>query len=277
MFTSRLPSLSFAFETLKSPRTTSVLAEDIDIRQYYVIDRAMLSTNQHVKICIEGIPLIEISRPLFIATSTKPDLLVGEIVDLPFDVDGHGVYLLIEYIKTLMFSKKKNLRMESTIPVYDQLSVTAAAEALGMNRYTNHIYKKCEAQLRNNLPTYAELDACIQFAKPHARLLRIVASCNLAVRMRANDIPDADYFNEYLEQNPILKSEIESATTEYNEGIQKMEKDKAFWRKKSSEAATDKKSIFQKLKLSGTNRKFTLREAAHYRKARSTGKLPKSC
>ncbi|KAF1919009.1 hypothetical protein BDU57DRAFT_511845 [Ampelomyces quisqualis] len=102
--------------------------------------------------------------------------------------------------------------MPCTRDIPAMLSVTAAAIDLGMDKYVAHMYRKCEAVLRNHFPAYAALDALASLATQHARLLYVVASQNLAVRMRANRIPDPEAFEAYLRtRNTVLGEHIRVA------------------------------------------------------------------
>jgi hypothetical protein len=313
--------LAFAFEPadhLPSAATSTMSAKDIDIRECSLIDRQMLATGQRVFVCMGERPIAEIPRPLFTATSTSADLLANGLIKLPMDVDAHGVSLLVDYLIEMIFEPRetiKSLRMSNKMSIYDMLSVTAAANVLGMKKYTDHIYRKCEAYLRRNLPTYEELDAVTFFANKHPRLLRLLASENLAPRMWENTIPDTTDFVYYLSHNHTLNDEIQYAVAkreEYlsnNARLQKEQKDKLealkrnertkvqeewakvqarkheeervamekmFWDQKKAEAAEDEKSVQAKLKLPVDKRKFTAREKAHWRRTRGT-KLPKGC
>jgi hypothetical protein len=313
--------LAFAFEPATpspSAATSTMSAKDIDIRECSLIDRQMLATGQRIFICMGERPIAEIPRPLFTATSTNADLLAGGLVKLPMDVDAHGVSLLVDYLIEMIFEPKEtieHLRMSNKMSIYDMLSVTAAANVLGMRKYTDHIYRKCEAYLRRHLPTYEELDAVTFFANKHPRLLRLLASENLAPRVCGNTIPDIADFVYYLSHNHTLKNEIQYAIAKHEEYLanrvrlekerkdkdealkrnertkiqeerakvqaRKLEEeravmDKMFWDQKRAEAAEDEKSVQAKLKLSVDKRKFTAREKAHWRRTRGT-KLPKGC
>jgi hypothetical protein len=93
------------------------------------------------------------------------------------------------------------------------LDTKAAAEALGMEQYVDHVYRKCEAYLRRELPTYEDLDACTHYSQlgvlNYTRLLYIVAK-NLAVRVWEDTIPDPKVFSEYLSKNVVLNQQIQS-------------------------------------------------------------------
>jgi hypothetical protein len=269
----------------------------------------MLIKGKHVRI-FAGETFITGDFPLalFNATSTKVDLLVGGRVQVPADVDIQGILTLLNYFKDMVHWRKGSLRLSNDMGVHDMLAVTSAAEALGMEKYVDHIFRKCEALLRKDLPTYEDLDAITSFAKQHPRLLNVVAFNNLAVRMREGAIPDVEDFAAYLAGNPTLNTAIEAAGAKYEEYIKFQQqneeaheirvknaianaavaeraalrakeqkvKSNAFWAKKKAEDAEDEKAIQKKLKLTAGKRQFTPREAQHWRKTRGT-KLPVGC
>lgn len=320
-FIPRQSKLAFAFYPagVPPPATTfPTSASDVDVRMFTLGDRQMLATGQRVFICKGNDPVSEIPRPLFLATSTNLSLLVNGRVHLPQDTDAHGVRLLVDYLIAMIFEPSEaieDLRMSNRRSLYDMLSVTAAADLLGMKKYTDHLYRKCEAYIRRDLPAYEELGAMVRFASNHTRLFHLLVTENLVPRMLApGNIQDIDDFKKYLSRTPVLNDPIQAAVSkhyEYTENRarvqqqrqenyqarkreeqsqlqeqsakvqtqerdEKAAKDKAFWDKRKAEDAEDEKSIKEKLKLSADNRKFTAREKAHWRRTRGT-KLPKGC
>ncbi|KAF2030623.1 hypothetical protein EK21DRAFT_100301 [Setomelanomma holmii] len=237
-------------------------SKDVDIRKCSFKDRQMLATGQRVVICQGEQPIAEMPRPLFIATSTNAGKLEEGLVKLPEDVDPRGVLVLMS--------------------TYDMLSVTAAADVLGMKKYTDHIYRKCEACLRHELPSYEDLNAFTLFAAKHSHLLRLLVST--AIAKREEYVANCARIGQEREDKnrAALQAKIaeERATAIDKEREQRQKekaaKEKEFWDKKKAEAAEDEKAIQAKLKLSADKRKFTPREKAHWRRTRGT-KLPKGC
>ncbi|KAH7070464.1 hypothetical protein BKA63DRAFT_475735 [Paraphoma chrysanthemicola] len=320
-FVPKQSKLAFAFYPAGvSPPTNTfpTSAKDVDVRMFSLGDRQMLATGQRIFICKGNDPVSEIPRPLFFATSTNPSLLVNGRVQLPQDTDAHGVMLLVDYLIAMIFEPSEaieDLRMSNRRSLYDLLSVTAAADSLGMKKYTDHLYRKCEAYIRRDLPAYEELDAMVHFAPKHTRLFHLMVTENLLPRMLTpGNIQDINDFNKYLSKTPVLNEPIQAAITKHYEYVEnraraqqerqenyharkrkeqayvqeqrakvetqerdeKAAKDKAFWDQKKEEAAEDEKSIQEKMKQSADNRRFTAREKAHWRRTRGT-KLPKGC
>jgi hypothetical protein len=290
--------LAFAFVTVqakkaKNSNAPTMSAKDVDIRECSLADRKMLAKGQLLQICAGDALIIELPRPLFIATSTKVDMLQGTRIELPRGADRQGVISLISYLKDILSWRASNLSMSNNMPIHDMLTITAAAAMLGMEKYVANVYRKCEAKLRNELPSYEDLDTLSYFWQEHAHLLHVVASSNLAVRTREGTIPDTEEFDAYLATNEALnewfhrkqenheawrqreqarKARAEQAKVRAERDAEK----KAFWDNKKSEAAEDELSIQKKLQLSAENRKFTPRERAHWRRTRGI-KLPKGC
>ncbi|KAH7082165.1 hypothetical protein FB567DRAFT_605406 [Paraphoma chrysanthemicola] len=315
-FIPRQSKLAFAFYPAEVPPPTNTFpssANDVDVRMFTLGDRQMLATGQRIFICKGNDPVSEIPRPLFLATSTNPSLLVNGRVNLPQNTDAHGVRLLVDYLIAMIFEPSEaieDLRMSNRRSLYDMLSVTAAADLLGMKKYTDHLYRKCEAYIRRDLPAYEELDAMVRFASNHTRLFHLLVTENLVPRMLTpGSIQDISDFNKYLSKTPVLNEPIQAAITkhyEYTENrarvqqqrqenyqarkreeqaqlqeqsatAQNQERDeKAAKDKKKAEDAEDEKSIQEKVKQSGDKRRFTAREKAHWRRTRGT-KLPKGC
>jgi hypothetical protein len=290
--------LAFAFVTVQAKKANAptMSAKDVDIRECSLADRKLLAKGQLLQVCAGDALIIELPRPLFIATSTKVDMLQGTRIELPRGADRQGVISLVSYLKDILSWRASNLSMSNNMPIHDMLTITAAAAMLGMEKYVANIYRKCEAKLRNELPSYEDLDTLSYFWQEHAHLLHVVASSNLAVRMREGTIPDTEEFDAYLATNEALNEEIQIANDKHAEWFQRKQENheawrqreqakvraerdaekKAFWDNKKSEAAEDELSIQKKLQLSAENRKFTPRERAHWRRTRGI-KLPKGC
>jgi hypothetical protein len=173
-----------------------------------------------------------------------------------------------------------------------------------MENYTVHLYRKCEALLRKDPPTYADLEATTTFKQTHERLFNIAAT-NLAVLIREEKIPDPDVFSAYLADNPTLATAITTANDKYAAHVRRMqeseqrcvqqeeararyeanaernakkaEDDKAFFAAKAAKDAALEQSVQKKIRASDPKeRKFTLEEAAHYRRRHGRGP-PKGC
>jgi hypothetical protein len=196
----------------------NISAAEFDLRDSPLNYRKSLSKGKHAFICAGNTSVAKLPQALFLAASTKPELLVNSVVQLPAYADPRGVALLCKYLTHMIHWRrtKYGYRMSTHMEIYDMLSVTAAAALLGMDQYVGHIYRKCEAQLHNDLLSYEDLDAITYFAQQHHRLMRIVARKNLAPRMRAGNIPDPEHFAYYLSQNVILGHEIYLAHVEHS-------------------------------------------------------------
>jgi hypothetical protein len=196
----------------------NISAAELDLRACPLNYRKSLSKGKHAFICAGNTSVAKLPQALFLAASTKPELLVNGVVQLPDYADPRGVALLCKYLTHMIHWRGTHhgYRMSTQMEIYDMLSVTAAAALLGMDQYVDHIYRKCEAQLHNDLLSYEDLDAITYFAQEHHRLMRIVARKNLAPRMRAGYIPDPEHFDHYLSQNVTLGHEIHLAHVEHS-------------------------------------------------------------
>jgi hypothetical protein len=110
-------------------------------------------------------------------------LLINDIVKVREDIDSSGVAALVKYLRITAISPKTNLQLSThDMSVQKMVSITAAACALSMGLYVDHVCRKCEAQLRHGLPKYKDLGALVQYAHDHPRLLSVPAA-NLASRI----------------------------------------------------------------------------------------------
>jgi hypothetical protein len=287
-----------------------ITAANIDIRDWVFDDRKLLvSKGDRVNISIDDKILTTMSKPLFRATSsTARDLLQAGTVNLPADTDKDSVTRLVNYLESLIANTAKPTPFTRSLNISASLSVCTAASTLGMAKYVDHVYKKCEYHLRMDPPTYADIDAITAHKTAHERLFRIVAT-SLAVRVWDDTIPDPEDFYAYLAQNSILDAAITTANEKHADHVRRMEvkerrrvqqeqsqaryeasaKAKAereakkladetvyFAAKVDKEAALEK-SVQKKMRASEPKeRKFTPEETAHYR--RRYGKNPpKGC
>ena len=207
-------ALAYEFQEMRlvDPAPIAVSAHDIDVRAFPQPDRSGFAQGPLIQIFAGEVFAGELPYHLFLATSTKPELLInGVTVQVPAHIDHFALQELIGYLNHMVFSRKDFPRMLTHHnDVSEMLSITEAALALGMKKYTDHIYRKCEAYLRRELPTYEDLNACVYFAQVHPRLLRIVAE-NMAIRVWEDDVPDREDFDYYLTQNKALDQEIKTA------------------------------------------------------------------
>ena len=299
----------------KAKKTTNKVAtakpvKDIDVLKFSYGDRQMLlSKKNRVRIYAGDYFVIDMSKPLFRATSEiAGEILKDNKVKLPADVDQAGVVRLVDHLENSMLSARKPVPLTQNMTMSSSLGVCVVGQLLGMNRYVGHIYKKCEARLRRDPPTYEELDAIIAYSKQHTRLFNIVVN-DLATRVWDDTIPDPEDFKAYLAQNPALENAIKVTNDKYanklridaerearrvrreeqrarldeqqkrDEERKKKEAaaDKAFWTSKKAKDAALEASCQKKMKATNLkDRKFTVEERLHY--VRTKGKQPpKGC
>jgi hypothetical protein len=181
-----------------------------DIRQWTRPQRKALCKGERIRIRADPNIIVETAKPILLVTSTTAhQLIVDSVIMLTDDVDQASVLRLVRHVEHLATSEAQPLRMANDMDVLEMLRVTAAAQALGMEKYTAHVYKKVEAQLRHGLLEYDDLDAILSLKVQHQRLFRIVCE-NLARRVREETIPDHDVLDRYLEANPLYRDRISS-------------------------------------------------------------------
>ncbi|KAF1842940.1 uncharacterized protein K460DRAFT_288836 [Cucurbitaria berberidis CBS 394.84] len=276
------------FGDLKEPKKagrkilSAIPVKDIDILSWSYGDRQKLvSKGNRIRIFAGDVLITDISRPLFRATSEIAAVILrnGD-VKLPDDTDIGGVIQIVNHLEAVIKFKHKPNQLSKNMTMLESLSICAAANLLGMSRYVDHIYKRCEALLRKGLPTYENLDAIIAFSKHHERLFSIVVN-DLAVHVRDDTIPDVEEFNAYLMLNPILDATIKEVNEKYATNLlrqaEREERRIPFWDEKKAKAATLEISCQKKaLETIPKDRKFTSEERMHW--LRTKGKQPpKGC
>jgi hypothetical protein len=183
-------------------------SKKLDIRGWDFQRRAELSMGEHIPVFIGNTVILVLPLPLLQKTSANY-LAIHQngMIQLPADVEQNGVLRLADYLAYITSTNRKPIQMSTKLSTFDALSVCAAAKALGMDRYTSNIYKLCEAVLRNDIPSYDDLDAILFFATQHERLYKKVVG-NLAIRCREHKIPDPGSFMIYLDVRPTLNYDI---------------------------------------------------------------------
>lgn len=211
--------LAFAFENFEpkvgkgrkaeATRQVTNTAANIDLRECSLADRQILNKGTKIMVFVDGVRLTTIPRPVFIATSTKPELIVGNSIKLT-GIDGKSVYALTTYLCGLISSTRQGLRMPvGYLPLKDKLVILSTSKALGLETYIDSVYRDCEYRIRNELLSYENIDLLTTMASEQTRLFYIVAK-SLAERVRANDIPDPEDFKAYLKSNKKLDGKIKN-------------------------------------------------------------------
>jgi hypothetical protein len=164
----------------------------VDVREFRIRDRMMLAQSPGIYIYVGEMFVAQVPQGLFFAMSTIPSLVVNSCNTLPLTVEPTAVVKLANYVKNLPYSTGSFPRMDTTdITIHGMLSIHLAGGALGIKRYVEHAYRKVEAILFRDLPTYKDLDAVIHYSHYHGRLLEIAAR-GLAVKVWERTISDPD-------------------------------------------------------------------------------------
>jgi hypothetical protein len=289
-----------------APKLSTVnLVKEKDMRTWPVIRRFSTLATIKVSIVIGDEPVAQVPKALIVGASVEGDKLVqdGKVV-LPAGTDKAAVLRLIEYLHYVARSTKTPDTMSRNLTTRESLAVTAAAKALGMEVYVDHIYKMIEGYLRQGMPTYVDLDAIVEFKDAHLCLFNIVAK-GLAIAVWDATIPDSEAFTTYLAKHPALDDAIKLANSYHAEDLKvKAEQYKAFLERearrsqqkevaagraakaKATQAAWDRKNATRKAleqsvkeKSSGSldkRVKFTADERAHWVSTRGK-EPPKGC
>jgi regulator of protease activity HflC (stomatin/prohibitin superfamily) len=217
------------------------------------------------------------------------------------DVDQASVLQVIRHVEYLATSEAQPSRMANNMSIREMLRVTAAAQILGMGKYTAHVYKKVEAQLRHGLPEYGDLDALFSLKNQHQRLFTIVCE-KLAWRVREETISDHDVFDRIKSLNKAYTNSLRIAK-DHNDRAQQAEqacirreeaKERAVaeaearekreaariqpvWDMKAVQEAEYERICLEQSRLPGNKRKkFSADVRLHWERTRGT-KPPKGC
>jgi hypothetical protein len=281
------------------------LVKEKNMRTWPAIRRFPTLATVEVSIVIGDEPVAQVPKGLVVAASVQGDKLVqdGKVV-LPAGTDKVAVLRLIEYLRYVARSTQAPEAMSPNLTTRESLAVTAAAKALGMEVYVDHIYKMIEGYLRKGMPTYVDLDAIVEFKDTHPRLFNIVAK-DLAIAVWDATIPDSEAFTTYLTKHPALNDAIALANTRHAEALKvKAEQHQTFLEREArrsqqkevaagraakamaTQAAWDRKNATRKAleqsvkqKSSGSldkRVKFTADERAHWVSTRGK-EPPKGC
>ncbi|KAF2030622.1 hypothetical protein EK21DRAFT_65144 [Setomelanomma holmii] len=224
--------------------------EDVDIRQEKYMIRSVLLTGERVPVYIGKDVIAEIRKPLLKPTSTKvADIYKEGAVILPEDTEKEGVKHLLGYMSYVAGTTKKPAKMRTALSTFDALSVCAAAKLMGVEKYTDNVYKAVDAYLHKYTPEYEDIDAILAFRTSHARFYNIVVD-HLATLVWQETIPDPEEFQEYLRKNAILAKSIDGVNSAYKKQQAQKEKDErdtANWAAKNAKKARLEDSIRKKM------------------------------
>jgi hypothetical protein len=184
-----------------------------DIRNLHTSMRSALCNDRRVSIFIGDDVVADAPIALLKSASVKFDKIYHKgTIKLPTGTDKGGVVHLVDYLQYITRIRTKPCDMSSNMPTYEALSVCAAAHLMGMDKYTDNVYKTVEWIFRADPPfmSYEDLDALIAFEQQHVRLFNFVVD-TLANRVWMGMITDPEEFGGYLLTNPTLDCAIKEA------------------------------------------------------------------
>ena len=134
---------------IQAKGTAILEVNDIDIRAWAKQFCLALLKGKFVPIYVGSAIAANIHKLLLTLTSTKFNTLYQDgAVKLPADTDEAGLGRLFEYLGYVCGTSKEPQPMSTNISLFDRLSVYANSNSLGMDKCTDHVYKKSEAILR---------------------------------------------------------------------------------------------------------------------------------
>jgi hypothetical protein len=153
----------------------SVVMKDVDIRDWAFGDRKLLTDKStRIPIYIGDKRITTISKPLLRATSEITfDIVKDGAIKLPAKVDKDGVTRLVDHLEAMTKFALPPRKINYNLSMVAALGVCSAAEHLGMRKYADHLYKKCEALLRKDPPAYDNITAILACKDQHPRIARL--------------------------------------------------------------------------------------------------------
>lgn len=310
---SQVSELSRAFVDFKISKKASAKAvpipeaKDIDIRNWHYALRSALNTAPMVSIFMGNTLVCLIPKPLLkVASISFETIFQDGKVTLPEGTELQGVTRLIDHMKNMAIARGKPHWLRNDLNIHDSLSICAAAKLLGMETYTDHVFKKTHSYFHTvEVPAYGDLEALAAFPDQFPRFYHIVVQ-KLAKLAREDLIEDPEDFEEYLVQNSDLRNAIveankkntnwlhaEEARAQREKAAELEEKrtaiqvaqmsakqsklnaqDKAQWAKRKEQDAALSKSIKEKMAGPVDKRKFTPQERSFWGRNYGT-RLPK--
>jgi hypothetical protein len=157
-------------------------AENTDLREWTYAQRKALLKGERVRIRSGAAILTETAKPILMAASTTANQIIKHnVILLPENVDKSSVLRLIRYIEVVAKLEVQPPRL-AIDDVPKMLGIMATAQMLGMEKYTSHLYKKLEAQLRHDLLEYEDMDAVLAFKQQFPQLFKFLCD-NMARRI----------------------------------------------------------------------------------------------
>ncbi|KAF2686176.1 hypothetical protein K458DRAFT_430052 [Lentithecium fluviatile CBS 122367] len=206
-----------------APQQQSVFQplELVDIRTMSAPERHALALGPRVNIykgggmddIIAEIPVRLVKQASLISRTLLASPKFG--THFPYDCDKEGVLEFLRYLVYLTRTEDRPVPMVRKDKTREDLCICGGAYLLGMQKYTEHIYKHYWDYWTETIPDYEEIDIITQLPASmdkNARLFNKIAN-DLAVLVRHDTAPDPEEFKDYLETKNLR---LRDAITEIN-------------------------------------------------------------
>lgn len=190
--------------------------ENIDIRQASFADRQGL--RKGISICIRCDNRWNFSMPwrLFQAVSTAAAQVdtsnpLKLTLSLPSNIDQKPFMHLINWLIGALDTKR--VASFKTLGSFaEDLALIRAAKLLGMHKYVQDIFNYRWGYLKNNMPTYEEIDVILSLALSKEDPFFCCIAGRLAHLRLKKAIPDMDKLDRYLAMNLRLGEAVSECT-----------------------------------------------------------------
>lgn len=143
-------------------------------------------------------------RALMAVSSRARTALMSNPALTSIQFDKCGADAGVKVLKAIM-STLPHIRLPLGHSFVECVKIYQAANAIGVEEYTNEQLRLLRKTVSNRLLSYAELDAVLQFLSSSDPVFTHVAH-NLAHRRFLKQIPDTEAFEAYLEEHSSLQT-----------------------------------------------------------------------
>lgn len=170
----------------------------------------------------EGKKIMDFPLALFNVASIKPELVIGDQVTLPSDLDVKiACYFLSQMMKVPPMSFVCYLGWSEI--TYDDIMFHSTAEALGMGSFTQNIFSLYFKRVNTTVPSIANIEAIGRVRTPPGDKMYKQMAYNIGVKHFDGKIENRAAFEAYLQTNPRLAAAVSETVDRESKAAAKYE------------------------------------------------------
>ncbi|KAF2788355.1 hypothetical protein K505DRAFT_342158 [Melanomma pulvis-pyrius CBS 109.77] len=203
--------------------------ENIDIRQTSFAARQEMRNG--ISICIRCDNQWDFLMPwrLFQAVSTAATQVdtsdpLKLTLALPGNIDQKPFMYLVNWLVGAL-STKRVASVKSLGSFAEDLALLRAAKLLGMHKYVQDIFNYRWGYLKNNIPTYEEIDVILSLALSREDPFFCCIAGRLAHLRLKKAIPNMGELDRYLAMNPCLGEAVSECTEKFIKKLKSLRKE----------------------------------------------------